>query len=212
MATGPHHPPHRPISDAKRSVPVVDSGTSFRGRVWDVQTDRVELRDGDVVTRDFVRHPGAVAVIPYSPSGEVLLLCQYRHPVGRELWEPPAGLLDIPGEDPLAAAKRELYEEADLRAEEWSVLVDFFTSPGGSSESIRVYLAEKTSDVPAAERFEREAEERDMWSRWVPLDDAVQAVAEGRIASPTAVVGLLALDYALRHDRKPLRYVDEARG
>ncbi len=152
----------------------------------------MDLGDGVVVVREYIRHPGAVAVIALDDDERVLLLRQYRHPVRSLLWEPPAGLLDVEGEDLRAAAERELMEEADLRAERWDVLVDYYTTPGGSDEPIRVFLARGLSHVPHHERHEREDEERDMASAWVPLDEAVSAVLGGRVHNPSAVVGILA--------------------
>lgn len=200
-----------PLRDVTARRPVLDRTVAFHGKVWDVVTERVDLggvEGHEVVTRDFVESPGAVAIVAYRDPGEVLLLRQYRHPVGRELWEPPAGLLDVDGEDPLAAAKRELHEEADLVASTWHVLLDVFTTPGGSSEAIRIYLARDLLPVPQEERFEREAEERDMEVRWIPLDEAVAAVVSGRFASPTSVSGFLALSVAVRSRWATLRPVD----
>src|SRR6185312_6625482 len=125
----------------------------FEGRVWSVRTDVVDLADGQQVERDVIAHPGAVGIIALDDHLDVLLVRQYRHPVGALLWEPPAGLLDVEGEDPLDAAARELYEEAGYRAREWAVLADTFTSPGGSDEAVRIYLARGLSEVAADERF-----------------------------------------------------------
>src|SRR5665648_894467 len=130
--------------------------------IWDVARETVELGESGTVTREFVRHPGAVAVIALDPDDRVLLLRQYRHPVGAELWEPPAGLLDLPGEDPVLAAQRELAEEADLTASSWWLLVDYLSTPGGSDEALRVFLARDLNEVPEAERHDRQAEERDI--------------------------------------------------
>jgi ADP-ribose pyrophosphatase len=191
---------HAPRS-VLRSVPV------FEGRVFSVVTDEVDLGD-EVVVRDLTLHPGAVAIIAYREPGEVLILRQYRHPVGAELWEPPAGLLDVAGEDPWVAARRELAEEADLHAATWHVLADVYSSPGGSSEAIRMYLARDLTPVPEDERFEREAEERDMEVRWVPLDEALAAVLDGRLGSPTSVIGFLAVEAARARGWSTLRPAD----
>lgn len=207
-----HPPPRGSAQDQCRDVPgrrpVLERQLAFEGLIWDVVRERIDLGSGTVVTRDFVQHPGAVAVIAWREPGEVLLLRQYRHAVGRELWEPPAGLLDQVGEDPLAAAQRELFEEADLAADTWNVLVDFLSTPGGSSEAIRIYLARDLRPIPESERFAREAEELDMTERWVPLEKALEAVAEGHMGSPTAVVGLYAVDAARRMGWASLRPAD----
>lgn len=168
------------------------SAALYDGRIFDLRADTVDLGAGGVVTRDYVDHPGAVAVVALDAEDRVLLLRQYRHPVGRELWEPPAGLLDLPGEDACVAAARELAEEADLTAGRWDVLVDYFTTPGGSNEALRVFLARDLAPVPPELRFDREAEELDMPQRWVPLDEAASAVLAGALHNPSAVVGILA--------------------
>ena len=146
-----------PLRDAGEGRPVESSEVVHAGMVWDVVRDTVDLGDGGTVRREYVRHPGAVAVIALDDEDRVLLLRQYRHPVRLELWEPPAGLLDVPGEDPRAAAVRELAEEADLVADSWWQLVDFFTTPGGSDETVRIYLARGLRTVPEGERHVREA-------------------------------------------------------
>jgi len=160
--------------------------------VFDVVRETVDLGESGVVRREFVRHPGAVAVVAMDDDDRVLLLSQYRHPVRRVLWEPPAGLRDVEGEDLRAAAERELAEEADLVAASWWVLVDYFTSPGASDEALRVFLARDLTEVPADQRHDRTDEERDMVPVWAPLDDAVADVLAGRLQNPSAVVGILA--------------------
>jgi 8-oxo-dGDP phosphatase len=180
------------VVDVPVARPVSSTGLLHEGRVFDLRTDDVDLGAGGRVTREYLDHPGAVAVVALDDDERVLLLRQYRHPVRRELWEPPAGLLDVEGEDALDAAARELAEEADLRAARWDVLVDYYTTPGGSNEALRVYLARDLSPVSEDERHAREAEELDMEVRWVPLDDAVAAVLAGAVHNPSAVVGVLA--------------------
>ncbi|WP_251150807.1 NUDIX hydrolase [Cellulosimicrobium sp. Marseille-Q4280] len=183
--------PDEPVADALAPRPVVETSLVHEGRVFDLRSDVVELDDGPV-TREYLDHPGAVAVVVLDDDERVLLLRQYRHPVRRELWEVPAGLLDVDGEDAQLAGARELAEEADLRAGRWDVLVDYFTTPGGSNEALRVFLARDLSPVPEAERFAREAEELDMELRWVPLDEALRGVLAGELHNPSAVVGILA--------------------
>ena len=169
----------------------------FRGRVWDIRTDIVDLGDGEQVERDLVVHPGAVGIIAVDDDQQVLLVRQYRHPVSALLWEPPAGLLDVPGEDPLDAAKRELFEEAGYRAERWSVLLDVFMSPGGSGESVRLFLAQDLTPVTESERFLGEAEERAMITRWIPLAQARAGLFAGHLHSPLSVMGILAVTRVL---------------
>jgi ADP-ribose pyrophosphatase len=159
---------------------------------WDVVTDAVQLDAETVVQRDVVVHPGAVGVVAIDERERVLLLRQYRHPVASELWELPAGLLDVPGEAALECAHRELFEEAHLRADRWHVLVDVFSSPGMSGEAYRLFVARDVAPVPESERHRPQHEERDMPIRWLPLADAAEAVMSGAIHNAMAVVGILA--------------------
>ncbi|GIG20925.1 NTP pyrophosphohydrolase [Cellulomonas chitinilytica] len=179
------------VADSAAPRPVVSHEVLHHGKVWDLATDVVDLGDSQVV-REYVDHPGAVAVVALDEADRVLLVSQYRHPVRHELWELPAGLLDVEGEELVVAAARELAEEADLVAGSWWTLVDFFTSPGGSDERIVVFLARDLSAVPDADRYTRVDEEADMALAWLPLDEAVDAVLAGRLHSPTAITGVLA--------------------
>ena len=190
MSGEPERP--EPLQDLFAPRTVRGSETVFSGMVWDVVRDTVDLGDGGVVRREYGRHPGAVAVLALDGQGRALFIRQYRHPVGMELWELPAGLLDVAGEPPLEGAKRELAEEADLQAGRWDVLVDWFNTPGGMSEALRLYLARDVSPVPEAQRHTRTAEELGMPVRWVPLDAARDDVLAGRLHNPGAVVGVLA--------------------
>lgn len=183
----------RQVSDEPSPRRLLSSEKVYQGRIWDVVSDSFQLSDdGEALVRDYIDHPGAVAVLPMNDAGEILLIKQYRHPVGMALWEIPAGLLDVEGEDFVAGAARELAEEADLVAARWNVLADFFNSPGSSSEAIRIYLARGLSDVPGHELHVRTDEEAEIELHWIPLQDAVRAVLEGRLHNPSAVVGILA--------------------
>ena len=164
--------------------------------VWDLRRDAVDLGDGQTVVREYVAHPGAVCVFAIDDADRVLLLRQYRHPVGMSLWEPVAGLLDVADESPWTGAARELVEEAGLVAARWAVLVDAELSPGGSSETIRFYLARDLAPAPGG-RPPGDGEERDLPIAWVPIEDAVNGVLEGRLTSPSSVIGVLAA-YASR--------------
>jgi 8-oxo-dGTP pyrophosphatase MutT (NUDIX family) len=197
-----------PFADQPSPRKVMHSRRAFTGRVWDITSDLVDLGDAGVVTRDYVHHPGAVAIFAMNEDSQVYLVRQYRHPVRTETWEPPAGLLDVRGEDPLEAAKRELHEEADLTAARWDVLIDFFSSPGGSSEGIRVYLARDLAPVPEDERHDREGEERDMVGAWVDVPSILSAIGRADIAGPTLLLGAFALDAAIRSDWSTLRPAD----
>lgn len=196
------------LHDVAAPRPVRATTERFHGKVWDIATDEVDLGAGRTVVRDYVRHTGAVVIMALNNAGEVYLVRQYRHPVGAECWEPPAGLLDAVGENPLDAARRELHEEADLIADTWHVLADYHPSGGGSSESTRVFLARDLTEVPVAERHTRTDEEQDMEGRWVPLDDVVDAVMSGGVHSSSAVVGALALKEALSDGLARVRPAD----
>lgn len=197
----------RAVQDRPGGRAVRASRVLHHGVIWDVVSDVVDLGAAGTVTREYLRHPGAVSVIALNDDDEVLLLHQYRHPVAATLWEPPAGLLDVVGEDPLAAAKRELAEEADLEADSWWLLAEYLSSPGGSDEALRVYLARGLSPIPVANRHRREAEEADMVQEWLPLDEAVSAVLAGRFRNPSAVVGVLAVHAARSRGWADLRPV-----
>jgi 8-oxo-dGDP phosphatase len=199
------------ISDHESRRRLLASETVYEGRIWDVVSDTFELHSGgDPLTRDYIDHPGAVAILVMDDDGRILLLSQYRHPVKMMLWEIPAGLLDVEGEDFVAGAARELAEEADLVADEWHVLADLFNSPGSSSEAIRIYLARGLSDVPADQRHERTDEEAEIQLRWVSLEDAVRAVLDGSLHNPSAVVGILAAAAARAGNYTSLRPADAA--
>ncbi|GAA0405392.1 NUDIX hydrolase [Streptomyces luteireticuli] len=180
------------IKDTAETWQVTASETPFVGNKTSARTDVVVMPDGSTVKRDYQVHPGSVAVLALDEQDRVLVINQYRHPVRHRLWEIPAGLLDIPGENPLHAAQRELYEEAHVKAEDWRVLTDVFTSPGGCDEALRIFLARELSDVEG-ERFEVSEEEADMELARVPLDELVRGVLAGELHNTCLTVGVLAL-------------------
>ena len=196
------------IADEPAALQVRSSSTVHHGLIWDVRRDEVDLGDGQTVTREVVDHTGAVGVVVLDARDRVLLLRQYRHPVRSYLWEPPAGLLDVAAENPQVAAARELAEEADLVADDWHVLVDFYNSPGGSTEAFRCYLARGLHEVPEGERHEREHEERDMARAWVDLSEARDLVLAGKLHNPTTVCGVLAAAAAREAGWATLRPAD----
>lgn len=166
--------------------------TPFTGNKTSVRTDEVVMPDGTVVTRDYQVHPGSVAILALDDAGRVVVIRQYRHPVRQKLWEIPAGLLDVPGENPLHAAQRELYEEAHVKAEDWRVLTDLYTSPGGSDEAVRIFLARGLSEAEG-EKFEAEHEEIDLELARVPVEDLVRGVLAGELHNTCLVAGVLSL-------------------
>ena len=168
---------------------------------------------GGTAKREVVEHGGAVAVVALDAAGPldqatafdvvdaeesasmVILIEQYRHPVGRRLWELPAGLMDVDGEPGQLAAARELMEETGYAAEHWSVLLDVATSPGFTEETVRIFLATGLTEVG---RPDSEHEEADLRVVRVPLSVAVESVLAGRIVNVMAVAGILAADAVLR--------------
>ncbi|MFD0419959.1 NUDIX domain-containing protein [Streptomyces sp. NPDC127108] len=187
------------IKDTAEEWQVTASETPFVGNKTSVRTDDVVMPDGTVVRRDYQVHPGSVAVLALDDEDRVLVLRQYRHPVRHKLWEIPAGLLDVPGENPLHAAQRELYEEAHVKAEDWRVLTDVYTTPGGCDEAVRVFLARDLSEAEG-ERFEVSEEESDMELARVPLADLVRGVLAGELHNNCLVVGALSLTAVLQGD------------
>ncbi|MEV0717523.1 NUDIX hydrolase [Asanoa sp. NPDC050611] len=187
---------------------VLDRVERFQGKVFSVVTDRVTMPGGGQAERDYARHVGAVGVVPLGDDGRVLLVRQYRHPVGKVMWELPAGLVDVAGEPAPDTARRELAEEADLRCERLDLLIDLHTSPGFSDELIRIFLARGLASVPDADRFARADEEAELTVQWVPLDEAVAMVFRGEITNAAAVAGLLAAARARDEKWGPLRAAD----
>jgi len=180
-----------PIADEQASYEVTESTVVYEGVVWDIRRDTVDYNGHDMV-REYVDHTGAVAVYAEDDEGRVLVIQQYRHPVGLRDWELPAGLLDQEGEDHLTAAQRELGEEADLEADHWEPLIRYNTSSGGSDEFIEVFRARGVRATESA--FEREAEEADIVTRWVPRSELVDAILDGRLHNSALVAATLAVE------------------
>jgi 8-oxo-dGTP pyrophosphatase MutT (NUDIX family) len=188
--------PH--VSDRPESWPVHEVERVWNGPApFSVRRDTISApgHPEERFRRLVLEHPGAVVVLAVDEQQRALVLHQYRHPALVRFVELPAGLLDVEGEDPLAAARRELQEEGLVLAERWTHLFTTYSSPGLSSEKIAYYLAEGLS--PATDRggFEPAHEELDMTLAWVPVDDLLAGVREGRITDgPTAQA---VLGYAL---------------
>lgn len=181
-------------SAQRHQFKVTDSELLIDAPILALRRDTVTMPGGTTATREVVEHFGAVAVVAVDENDRIAMVEQYRHTVGRRLWELPAGLLDFDGEDALTTAKRELVEEAGLEAENWSVLVDLVTSPGFAEEAVRVFLATGLSET---ERPEAEDEEADMEFAWVPLDEARADVMAGRISNSIAIAGILSASEVL---------------
>ncbi|MGW9346853.1 ADP-ribose pyrophosphatase [Nocardiopsis flavescens] len=198
------------VADVPESWPVERSEDRFRSHRVGMRTDWLQMPGPDgapaTVARDYMVHLGAAAALALDGAGRVLLQRQYRHAARHLLWELPAGIIDGEGEGPLATARRELVEEAGLRAGTWHELADFFPSPGFSDERIHVFLARGLSEVPEEEiDFVRQHEEADLVSEWVPLEDAVGLVLSGRLHNGATVIGILAAHAASREGFAGLR-------
>lgn len=174
---------------AEHAYETVSSKLLRRGKIFALRADEVRMPDGKTATREVTEHFGAVAVVAMDGDHNMLMINQYRHPIGRRLWELPAGLLDVDGEEPHLTAARELREEAGLAADTWQVLADLVSTPGFSDEAVRVYLATGLSDV---QRPEAHDEEADLTSQWYPLGEAVRRVFSGDVVNSIAVTGVLA--------------------
>lgn len=174
----------------RHSYDVVRSQERFSGKIIRVVTDTVRMPGGGTSDRDVIRHPGAVGAVAVDADGRVLLIKQYRHPVGEALWEVPAGIRDVDGEDPRETAERELLEETGWTARTWSHLATAHSTPGASDERYEIYLAQDLEEAP--ERPEAHDEEADLELRWVPLADACAEVLDGRITNSMCAIGVLA--------------------
>jgi 8-oxo-dGDP phosphatase len=186
------------IRDATERWPVTSSAVLGQGSFVRLRRDMVRMPDGEEIGRDIIEHPGAVAVVALDSRERVLLIRQYRHPVGRLLWEIPAGLRDVAGEPLRLTAERELLEEAGYRAERWRVLTDTFSTPGISTERLRIFLARGLAEVPEAERsYVREHEEAHLTLAWLSLDEAVARLLAGELHNGVTGIGILSA-YAAR--------------
>lgn len=174
---------------------VTDRQTVFEGMIWNVVSETFEFAEQSL-TRQFVDHPGAVAVLAVNEANQILMIRQYRQPVRQYLWEIPAGLLDVSGEGMSAAAARELQEETGYQANSVEHLIDFYTTPGGNNEMIRIYFA---SDLQFVGRpANQEGEERDLQIEWIDFEEALESVLSSQIKSPSAAVGILAAAQRLK--------------
>ncbi len=153
------------LGDETQEFTILASEKVYDGAIWDVIREKFDYR-GVPLVRDYVDHPGAVSIVALNERDEIMMIRQYRHAIRAMDWEIPAGLLDIPGEDPLVCAKRELVEEADLVADHWTHLTRLNTTPGGSNESTHIFRATGLSE--STHEYIRTGEEADLEKRWVP--------------------------------------------
>jgi ADP-ribose pyrophosphatase len=171
------------------SWPVVSTVELFKSWLITVRSDRVQLPDKEYVQRLVVSHIGAVGILALDDQDRVLMIRQYRHPAGRQLWEIPAGLRDVSGEALVDTARRELLEETKHAAREWHALVDSYASPGITSERIRIFLARGLE--PAYSDYEAEGEEKFLRVAWVPLAEAAAAALAGKLHNGATIQGVL---------------------
>ena len=158
----------------------------FNGRIIKVVKDDVELENGRRTTREVVYHHEAVAVVAINENNEILLVKQYRYPIGRELTELPAGVLEN-GENPLEAAKRELLEETGYSAEHWELLTCIYTSPGVHDEKIYIYSASNLQKISGQNLDEDEL----LTFETVPFDKVFEMVCTGKIMDAKTIAGVL---------------------
>ena len=189
------------LSDRPVRWPVESSEDLYRDDwVVALRADRVRRPDdphGEPFRRLVLEHPGAVIVLAVDDEGRVCLLRQYRHPAGKELVELPAGLCDVPGEDPELTARRELREEVGVEASEWTHLGSFHSSPGISAEVMHLYLAQGLTDVGRGD-FLPVHEEAEMEVFWASFEELSRAVVAGRVTdAPLALAVLMVLGRAL---------------
>jgi 8-oxo-dGDP phosphatase len=197
------------LADTPGGWPVTASAQLASAHVVRLRRDTVVMPDGGTAAREVVEHPGAVAIVALDRDGQVLVIQQYRHPAQAMLWEIPAGLRDVDGEPILATAQRELLEEAGYRADDWRVLVDFYSSPGISTERLRIFLARGLHAVPAAERdYVPEHEEAFLTVAWVSLQSVVDAVLAGEIHNGVTAIGVLSATAASQAGFATLRRAD----
>jgi 8-oxo-dGDP phosphatase len=188
------------IADRAEAWPVTASVQLARGSLVRLRRDMVRMPDGQTAGREVLEHPGAVAVLALDDAGRVLLIRQYRHPVGRLLWEIPAGLRDVDGEPTLLTAQRELLEEVGYRAADWRVLADTFSSPGISTERLRIFLARELTEVPERERsYVPQHEEAQLEVAWLQLATAAARFLSGDLHNGVTAVGIFAA-YAARSE------------
>jgi len=172
---------------------LVTSRRGYQGRWISVRLDEVALPGGRRAVYEVVEHPGAVAIVALTADRHLLLVRQFRQPVGTELLEVPAGTLE-PGETPQACARRELAEEVGRAAARWERLISFYPSPGVLSEELHVFLAEDLRDEPAARE-----EDEDLEVLSLPLEEAYRRIGAGEIRDAKSIIGITVAREHLGH-------------
>jgi len=174
-----------------KAFEVVESRRAYDGALSGIRVDRVRMPDGEVVSREVVEHPDAVALVPVDADGNVVLVRQYRHPLTEHLLEIPAGKCDVEDEEPAATARRELIEEVGLAAADLTELIRFHNSSGWTDETTTVYLATGLSAADPPDGYVAAAEEASIEIVRVPLPEAAGRAERGELADAKTVIGLL---------------------
>jgi 8-oxo-dGDP phosphatase len=195
------------FEDQPEGWPVDETRELFRHWLITVRADKVRMPDGHVAERSVVTHPGAVAILALDDANRALMIRQYRHPARKAMWELPAGLRDHPGEPLVTAAQRELLEETGYQARTWHSLVDHYSSPGFTTERLRIFLAR---DLTLADdrAYVRRDEESLIVTGWLPLKEATHAILAGKLHNGTTIAGLLAGYVALSEGFTGIRPAD----
>ena len=171
----------------------ISSEDVFDGVLLHVKKDVVKLPNGHTAPREWIKHPGASAIVPIFPDGKIILVKQFRYPVNQITLEIPAGKLDIEGEDPIACANRELSEETGYTAKKIWKLGKIATTVGFSNEWIHLYAAE---DLKSGKQHTDEDEFINCIK--VPLDEAIKMIDEVKIFDSKSIIAILLLDKELR--------------
>ncbi|MGQ9477692.1 MAG: NUDIX hydrolase [Candidatus Bipolaricaulia bacterium] len=156
----------------------------YSGRLLALELVEVQDPAGRIHEREIVHHPGAVAIVPFLDE-KVLLVRQYRAPIGKELWEIPAGKIE-PGEEPIECAKRELIEEVGYKAREWQKLVEFYTTPGFCDERMTLFLARELEPVTES----KQAEDEFIQVRGFALPELEEMLRRGELEDAKTIIGL----------------------
>lgn len=166
-------------------VEVLSSQPAFQGRAFTIRVDDVKLENGNTAKWEVLEHPGGVSIIPFDTDDNILMVRQYRHCVGTEMLELPAGTLKK-GEDPALAADRELQEEVGMKAAKLELIGQFYLAPGYSTELMRVYIATGLT----ASSLPQDDDEQINVVR-VPFEDAIRMALSGELHDAKSISGLL---------------------
>lgn len=176
------------IPDPHLTETRIDGKQTYDGYFLKVQSDQVRLPNGQPATREYIRHPGAVVVLPVFDDGSVLLERQFRYPLDRVFIELPAGKID-PGEDPLACAKRELQEETGYTAREWTFVCTIHNAIAYSDEHLDIYLARGLTEGASALD---EGEFLEVFT--APQEELLGKVRDGSITDVKTIIGIFWLE------------------